>query len=337
MKDECFVSVIVPVYNTANYLKACLDSILRYDHNIEVICVNDGSTDNSLDICNEYKQKDSRVRVINQENKGVSVARNVGIESASGRWIMFVDSDDTVTKNYYAAVEKLEDDSDIGLFAFDWIGKDNSCILDKTAEYNCKDKSLLVSKMLKSELLSENSRCSLRSPCAKAYKNEFLKKCKIRFKEDVIIGEDFIFNIYIYSLAKKIQFIPIVAYNCYIRDDSATHRFVPDMIEREIMFQKALKKALIDNDLAEDVVDDYHSEIKSGIMRCLRKQIFSGNYSRKEQLEMLNRVLENELFKSYFQEYDDNFRRNVILFLAKNKLLGLLEFIFRLEKMKNIM
>ena len=94
-ETEKTISVIIPVYNTADYLPRCLDSVINSDYrNLEIICVNDGSTDNSLDILNEYAEKDSRIRVITITNGGVSNARIVGIESSSGEFIAFVDSDD---------------------------------------------------------------------------------------------------------------------------------------------------------------------------------------------------------------------------------------------------
>ena len=101
------VSIIVPVYNVENYLPKCIDSILAqtYTH-IEVILVNDGSQDSCPQICDEYAGKDSRVRVIHQTNGGRSRARNVGLDSATGEYIMFVDADDWVDADY---VEKLYD------------------------------------------------------------------------------------------------------------------------------------------------------------------------------------------------------------------------------------
>ena len=96
------VSVIVPVFNTASYLKRCLDSLLAQTlKEIEIICVNDGSTDNSLDILHEYQEKDSRVKVFSQANQGQSVARNNGMIHATGEYLGFIDSDDYVDSNYY--------------------------------------------------------------------------------------------------------------------------------------------------------------------------------------------------------------------------------------------
>jgi glycosyltransferase involved in cell wall biosynthesis len=100
------VSVIVPIYNAGLYLSRCLDSIINQTlEEIEIICINDCSTDNSLEILKKYESKDRRIKLIDfGENKGVSVARNVGIDTASGEYIGFIDSDDTVDTNFY---EKL--------------------------------------------------------------------------------------------------------------------------------------------------------------------------------------------------------------------------------------
>ena len=99
------LSVIVPVYNTEKYLRECLDSIINQTfRDIEIICVNDGSTDKSLEILKEYALKDNRIKVITQGNKGQSVARNIGLNNASGKYITFIDSDDYLDFNTYKIV-----------------------------------------------------------------------------------------------------------------------------------------------------------------------------------------------------------------------------------------
>ena len=107
------VSVVVPVYNVEKYLGECLDSVLRQTlRDIEVICVNDGSTDGSADILAGYSQKDSRIKIITQANRGLSAARNVGMDAASGKYIYFLDSDDYITDNAMArCVEICERDN----------------------------------------------------------------------------------------------------------------------------------------------------------------------------------------------------------------------------------
>ena len=111
------VSVIIPVYNVEKYLVECLNSVTNQTlKDIEIICVNDGSTDNSADILDNYAQKDSRIIVIHKENEGVSVARNLGIDKSTGEYLMFVDSDDILT---LTACQK----------AYDTVTKDNSDML----------------------------------------------------------------------------------------------------------------------------------------------------------------------------------------------------------------
>ena len=114
MKDELKItlSVIVPVYNTEDYLRRCLSSILEQDlNNLEVIVVDDGSTDKSGNICDEYAAKDIRVKVIHQNNKGISEARNNGFAIAKGEYITYVDSDDYLPDDmglYRRAIDNME-------------------------------------------------------------------------------------------------------------------------------------------------------------------------------------------------------------------------------------
>ena len=101
MSKNPLVSIIVPVYNNEKYLRQCLDSITNQTFkDIEIILVDDGSTDNSASICEEYAKEDSRVVFIHSENKGVSNARNIGIDKSKGKFIMFCDSDDWLENDY---------------------------------------------------------------------------------------------------------------------------------------------------------------------------------------------------------------------------------------------
>ena len=112
MQEEVKISIIIPVYNVEKYLHECLDSIINQTFkDLEIICVDDGSTDKSSEILEEYEQKDKRFTVISQPNKGVSAARNRGMQQAKGKYIMFVDSDDYIASNaceliYNSAEEK---------------------------------------------------------------------------------------------------------------------------------------------------------------------------------------------------------------------------------------
>ena len=114
------INIIVPVYNTATYLPQCLDSLVNQTYrDIEIICVNDGSTDNSPDILKAYAERDSRILVIHQENLGLSDARNKGLESARGEWVMFVDSDDWIgTDCCKTLLSHTDKQTDVCLFSY---------------------------------------------------------------------------------------------------------------------------------------------------------------------------------------------------------------------------
>ena len=140
------VSVIVPVYNKSNYLKRCIESILGQTHkDIELILIDDGSTDESLSICNRYK-KDKRVVVISQKNRGVSAARNVGIKKVSGDFIMFVDADDYVAKDYVEKMCENISDNDILIAGFSIV--ENGLVM-KNPSYDFEAKAVRMSKILK--------------------------------------------------------------------------------------------------------------------------------------------------------------------------------------------
>ena len=114
------LSVVVPVYNSAQYLDRCIESIISQSFTkIELILVDDGSTDNSLDICKEWAKKENRIKVIQRENGGLSAARNTGIDNATSEYITFVDSDDALSPNTYAPnMEILKDNPNVDLLEY---------------------------------------------------------------------------------------------------------------------------------------------------------------------------------------------------------------------------
>ena len=96
------ITVIIPIYNVSKYLKNCLESVINQTYkNLEIICINDGSTDNSLQILKEYKERDERIIIIDKKNAGVSAARNDGIEKASGEYLFCVDGDDYIDEDFF--------------------------------------------------------------------------------------------------------------------------------------------------------------------------------------------------------------------------------------------
>lgn len=129
--EEILVSVIVPIYNVQNYLERCIKSIIAQEHhNLQILLINDGSTDGSYDICLKYERMDSRIKVINKENGGAADTRNKGIDYSNGDYIVFIDGDDYVKANYVKELLNavIEKQAQIAVCSFDIMGYNNNII-----------------------------------------------------------------------------------------------------------------------------------------------------------------------------------------------------------------
>lgn len=210
------VSVIIPVYEAEPWLRECMDSVINQTlKEIEIICVDDGSPDNCGKILDEYASKDNRITVIHQENQGVSVARNSGLELAHGEYITFVDSDDYLNLNAYEIAYALakKDDVDILQFRFHAFadGKDVS--------------SPCQIEVLDAPIISSSSAIQKIGPntCNKLFKAEVIQKDKLRYIPKVKLGEDIIFSYMALAHAEKIKIIQAQLYNYRQRPNSASH------------------------------------------------------------------------------------------------------------------
>ncbi len=206
------ISVIVPVYNVESYLGECLDSIQNQVYtNFEVILIDDGSTDASLQICNEYAQKDKRFIVISQENKGVSSARNKGLSVAKGEYISFMDSDDTVHPSYLQVLYNNIKIENADMSVCKWIGSDQIPPKDKTEIQVWNQKKTFYEYFVNHRMDG--------SVYAKLYKRDCV--ADISFDENLRIGEDQIFVIQVIERCNKIVFQDISLYTYLIRSTSA--------------------------------------------------------------------------------------------------------------------
>ena len=177
--NQALVSVIVPVYNVKEYLEQCLDSIIHQTlSNIEIILVNDGSTDGSDEICKKYAALDGRVILINQKNAGLAAARQAGLNVAKGEYIGFVDSDDRVNNKFLESVI-ISENTDIIHFGYQKELKSGNKIPC------CKFKDQTINKELYFQKEFYSS-----SACSCFFRNEFLKKHEITFNESVKYSED---------------------------------------------------------------------------------------------------------------------------------------------------
>ena len=195
------VSVLIPVYNVEKYLSRCLESILKQTlTQIEIICVNDGSTDGSLEILEKYQKEDSRIIIINKENGGLPSARNAGLDRAKGKYVGFVDSDDFVEPNMFEKLYRTAEDekSEIVICganvfpeeprASQWL---YDCLSPEYKKINGFDVATLFFDVSSTPFLWRT-----------LIKREIIEKNHLRLQEDIMIGEDKAFQFKVYPLAK---------------------------------------------------------------------------------------------------------------------------------------
>lgn len=214
------ISVIIPVYNVENCLAYCLDSILAQTFgDFEVICINDGSTDNSLNILREYEKKDKRVHVISKENGGMSSARNRGLQAAQGKYISFIDSDDFITPDMfdrlYQRAEQAQADITICnlILYFEDTGK-YGYYRDEVLYYHLKNKVFTVEQAPKI--------VACIAVWDRLYLHSFLRECGVRFIEGKIY-EDVPFSVETALKAQRMALVPDhLYYYRKARDQSIT-------------------------------------------------------------------------------------------------------------------
>lgn len=208
------ISVIVPVYNVDKYLNACIDSILRQSFDdFELLLVDDGSSDSSPAICDEYASRDPRVKVFHKANGGVSDARNTGLDHARGEYVAFIDGDDWIQPDY---LEMLHDRMQSGSFdlvtsGLVWWHSDND------QEVDSLDEVPLLDIDVESDMVSLLSQHHMTSPVSKLYRMDIIKEAGLRFDTRLSFGEDRDFNIRYLRFAKLVSTIGYAGY-FYRRD-----------------------------------------------------------------------------------------------------------------------
>ena len=214
------ISVILPVFDAGTYIEHCIKSILlQTEKNIELIIINDGSTDNSLFIIDQFANIDKRVKVFNQVNTGVSSARNRGLEMSCGEWIAFADADDWMEPDMLENLYNLAISTKAGMVVcnVNQIQKDKSSNLRinlKEGLFNFKgepEKAVEAMMNFKYDYANWN----------KLYNGNIIRKHKIRFDENISIGEDLLFNLYYLNSIENIICINIPLYNYRLHEDSA--------------------------------------------------------------------------------------------------------------------
>lgn len=280
MKDK--ITIIVPVYNTENYLEDCLNSLMSQTYtNIEILLVNDGSQDNSLNICKEYATKDKRIKVIDKKHSGVSDTRNTGIKKSTGKYLTFIDSDDIIEKDY---IERLyntikDTNSDVVVSGYSIIEKH----LSKDIKY-INETKIFKYKDIEKDLINTHYFSSI---CTNLYKKELIEN--IEFDQHLRFVEDWLFSYY--SLKKaKIVYLPYCGYKYLQHKSSTTHNYTYENMKEYVLNNKYVLEKIKTKKNNDLINNRMFTKINYALNKlCLNKKIKSKDI-KKIYIEFMDLV-----------------------------------------------
>ncbi|EGC90838.1 glycosyltransferase, group 2 family protein [Turicibacter sp. HGF1] len=236
------VTIVVPIYNVENYLERCLESIVNQTYkNLEIILVDDGSPDKCPRICDDWAKKDSRIKVIHKTNAGLGMARNSGIDNATGEYICFFDSDDYVERNTIelALRSAIKYDSDIVIFGMNLVDQDKNIyqtiIPNTDKEYFKGDeiKNFIVPNMLSYDPVSGKKLDFNMSSSGRLYKMKLINENNWRYvSEREFISEDFYSLFVLHQYVKSVSIVKKAFYNYCFNECSLSHSFNPERFEK---------------------------------------------------------------------------------------------------------
>ena len=321
------LSIIVPIYNGEKYLKKCLDSILAQTYtDFELILVDDGSKDNSLEICREYERLDSRVVVFHKENAGLVAARKSGVSIASGEYIGFVDCDDFINEDMYSQLmgSALSNHADITV---------SELIVDYS-DHSVRPSNLIpsgyyegiaVSNEIIPKMLTHSGFMNfgiIPGVVVKVFKKEILENALPKVPDIITNGEDVAITAHSFVLAQSVSVIESAAYHYIQYDDSMIHKFNPNRFEHVCNLYNCLIN--VDNEDYQKQIPLYMSWLIWGVVaECIKKS----GYGKQDIRNYVSNILNNEITRKCLNSASRRglpFKDKIKLFLMKHKMIDLL-------------
>lgn len=333
MNENILVSVIIPVYNVENYIDRCVTSVVNQTYrNLEIILVDDGSPDKCPELCDDWSKKDSRIKVIHKKNAGLGMARNTGIDNATGKYIFFIDSDDYVDLTMIAqCVNNAEEyQSEIvmfGLYSVDKDGKmieDNAPISSKCVYHGNEIVEYILPNMLsKDPKTGKNLRFNM-SASGRMFSLKLINEHNWRFvSERKIISEDFYSLLDLYSHVKVHSIINKSYYYYCNNNSSLTHSFNTDRIDRINYCYREMEKLCVEKRYPREVLQCLYSQYIGSIVMGL-KQIICTDLPFQVKYKYFQKANSNTFLKQAIlgcNKMTEPFQRKVLLFLIKHNLI----------------
>lgn len=330
MKQD-LVTVIIPVYNVEKYLDECIISIINQTYsNLEILLIDDGSTDNSKIMCDNYQRQDKRIEVIHKNNGGVSSARNIGLNNAKGKWITFIDPDDWAEKNMIerAVNVALEHEADIVQWN-SYYNKENGeqskrkDIFPNFIKRKGKEIELFELDVI-SRIYEEKTNKVSVGPIGGVWGKLFKKSIldDIRFNESLYAFEDGIFDLYAFEKSNVVVLFNEFLHHYRIIHKSACNSFKKDWLEQNEKILEEVDKFIKTKDKDKIFSELYNSLACELFSSCLTRYFFhpDNNKSKKEIIEELKNYIyikeHKEIWKNVNFKYLNN-KQKIIIWFAK--------------------
>lgn len=292
---QSVISIIIPVYCAEKFLYKCINSILNQSYKQwELILINDGSTDNSAKICDSFAERDNRIKVVHQNNSGVSKARNVGIEMATGKYITFIDSDDWVDENYLKSlIQYMKEDTSIVIGGYKWIS------YKEISRKGVIHPIVLTLNQFREKFDLFYSLDILNPPFGKLYRNDIIRNQ--RFDPSIQLGEDLLFNLAYFGHSSKIVLISNFEYNYNVLNTaSATKKIRENDFDSIIKhFQEAKNFKYMDNKWHLDEIDKRLCTNGIGLIQLAFYREFSENIKAEN---IVKEWLDNDIFNKVLSQ-----------------------------------
>lgn len=332
MNKKHIVTIIVPIYNAEKTLHSCLTSIVEqtYRH-LEIILVNDGSTDNSLYICEQFAQKDKRIKIINQKNKGPSSARNEGVNKATGTYIQFVDADDLIEKTMTEQL-MLNADNRIDLVLCGYYvrkGENNEAIVPHIKGLFTMNHFIhYVGNLYANHLLP--------SPCNKLYRTNIIKHNDITFPLNVNLGEDLLFNIKYLKHCQNIYIKDAPLYIYYDHEKSLTKQIHDEYFNHQLMLINEVKQFLYEHNAYSSLNIKALDDVFSQTIINTFSQLFRQHHNKEKIKFEIRNLSSHPLIRKHLPSFTGSNQATLIKLLIKFNLNNFIYLLFKIKQMMSM-
>lgn len=345
------ISVIVPVYNEEKYLSRCIDSILGQSlSELEVILIDDGSTDNTPMICDNYVKRDKRVKVIHKKNSGQGFSRNEGIKIASGEYISFVDSDDYLDLSMYEKMYNCTNNGQVDSVICDWhLVNEMNKISSDINNINVLKKNLYKNKEVRQEILLNVIGTKLEDKSGndislavwnKIYKRKIVIDKNIKFlSEREYISEDLIFNVNFFSTSTSCYVLKEKLYYYFDKSNSFSRSYNEDLFDKSKKMYVYLMNRF-KTEIDKEIILRIKKLFFNNVRMCLIQEVRFNNDTTRNKIRNIRKIISDDFIKNAFIGFPYlkcSKKYGVLYFFIKHKMVIFIYFICLVnEKRKKI-